>query len=250
MPILASELVIYNSANMPESDAGASGGAIDALRRPDFTQLAADDDIEALSDNAGDTMNLTIEGRDPAGNLVSETAALTGTTAVIFSTLGVIERVLDAELASAPAGNITVRRSVAGPTVRIIPAGERGFSMFARKTSSDPGSQVDYYFKVFVKNTNGTLALQNTTFKQNADPDARITHLPAATVDDTATSTNRITAPGAADTLDPDIFDDNDKVVGSLAAGSAWGCWLHVLLPAADSPHRTTYTLEVTGQST
>jgi len=250
MPIVASDLVIYNSVNMPETDAGASGGAIDALRRPDFTQLAANDDLEAISDNAGDTMNLTIEGRDAAGNLVSQTKALTGTSAVIFDTLGVIERVLDAELASAPAGNVTVRRSVAGATVRVIPAGERGFSMFARKTSSDPSNPVEYYFKVFVKNTHGTLALQSTIFKQSADPDARITHLPAATVDDTATSTNRITSPAAGDTLDPDTFDDNDKTVGSLAAGSAWGVWLNVSLTAGDSPHKTTYTLEVTGQST
>lgn len=250
MPIVAADLVLYCSANMPDIDTGSAGGAIDALRRPDFTQIAANDDIEAVSDNAGDTMNLTIEGRDAAGNVVSETKALTGTTPAIFSTIGVIERVLKAELASAPAGNITVRRSVGGATVRVIPAGERGFLMFARKTTSDPGTTSNYYSKLFLKNTHATLALQTTTFKQNADPDARITHLPAATVNDSATSTNRVTAPAAADTLDPDTFDDTDKAVGSLAAGAAWGVWLRLQLPAADGPHKTTYTLEVTGQST
>lgn len=250
MPIAATDLVIFNSANMPETDAGVSGGAIDLLRRPDFTQLAANDDIEVISTSASDTQNCTIEGRDAAGNLVSETKALTGTTAAIFSTLGVIERVLDAELASAAVGTITVRRSVAGATVRVIPAGERGFSMFARKTTSLSGSAQNYYFKVFVKNTHATLALQSAVIKQNADPDARITHLPAATNDDTATSTNRITAPGAADTLDPDTFDDLDKSIGSLGAGVARGVWLRVQLPSADTPHRTTYTLEITGQST
>lgn len=250
MPIVAADLVIYNAANMPETDSGTSGGAIDTLRRPDFTQLAANDDIEVISTSASDTQNCTIEGRDSAGNLVSETKTLTGTTAAIFATLGIVERVLDVELASAAIGTITVRRSVAGATLRVIPIGERGFGMFARKTTSLTGSTQNYYFKVFAKNTHATLALQSTQIKQNADPDARITHLPAATNDDSATSTNRITAPAAADTLDPDTFDDTDKSVGSLGAGVARGVWLRVQLPAADTPHRTTYTLEVTGQST
>lgn len=251
MPIVAADLVIFNAATMPETDSGTSGGAIDLLRRPDFTQLAANDDVEALSSSAADvTQTLTIEGRDSAGNLVSETKTLTGTVAVIFSVIGVIERVLDAELSATCAGTITVRRSVAGATLRVIPIGERGFSMFARKTTSLTGSTQNYYFKVFEKNTHATLALQSTIIKQNADPDARITHLPAATNDDTATSTNRITAPAAADTLDPDTFDDTDKSIGSLGAGIARGVWLRVQLPAADTPHRTTYTLEVQGQST
>jgi len=250
VPITAAELVIYNSANMPETDAGSSGGAIDPLRRPDFTQIAANDDIEMVSSNAGDTMNATIEGRDAAGNLVSETKALTGTTAAIFATLGIVERILDFEIASAPAGNVTVRRSVAGATLRIVPAGERGFSMFGRKTTSLAGSTQNYYFKVFVKNTNGTLSLQSPTIKQNADPDARIMHLPAATNDDTATSTNRITAPAAGDTLDPDTFDDTDKSITALGAGVARGVWLRIQLPSADTPHKTTYTLEITGQTT
>src|SRR5262245_35233173 len=213
MAILSTDLVLYTSANMPDTDSGTNGGAIDALRRPDFTQLAANDDIEAVSSNAGDTMNLTIEGRDAAGNVVSETKALTGTTAIIFSTISVIERVLKAELASAPAGSVTVRRSPSGATIRIIPAGERGFLAFFRKTSSDPSSTKNYYSKLFVKNTHATLALQNTTFKQNADPDARITHLPANAVNDSATATDRTTAPGAGSTLDPDTFDDSDKLV-------------------------------------
>ena len=251
MPIASTDLVLYNSVNMPDVDAATAGGAIDTLRRPDFTQLAANDDIEAVSSAAGDTtQTLTIEGRDAAGNIVSETKTLTGTTAIIFSVISVIERVLKAELSATTTGSITVRRSPSGATLRVIPAGERGFLMFARKTSSDPSLTRSYYAKLFVKNTHATLALQNTTFRQNADPDARITHLPAAAVNDTATTSDRQTAPSAANTLDPDTFDDTDKTVGSLAAGAAWAVWLRLQLPAADAPHRTTYTLEVVGQST
>lgn len=251
MPIVAADLVLFNAATMPETDSGSSGGAIDLLRRPDFTQIAANDDIEALSSSAGDTtQTVTIEGRTAAGTLISETKTLTGTTAIIFSTLGVVERVLDVELSATCAGTITVRRSVAGATLRVIPIGERGFSMFARKTTSLTSGTQNYYFKAFLKNTHATLALQNSIVKQNADPDARIMHLPAATNDDTATSTNRITAPAAGDTLDPDTFDDADKSVGTLGAGVARGVWLRVQLPTSDTPHKTTYTLELTGEST
>lgn len=249
MSISASDLVIYNAANMPDDDVSTAGGAIDPLRRSDFTQITANDTIQALSSNAGDTMNITVEGRDPSGNVVSETKALTGTTAINFASLGTVERILKVELASAPAGSVTVRRTTGPVTIRVIPAGERGFSEFTRKAASDPSVTKDYYAKVFVKNTHGSLALQNTTFKQNADPDARVTHLPANVADDSATITNRLTAPSAGNTLDPDAFDDTAKLAGSLNPGSAWGCWLRVELPAGDAPHRSTYTLEVTGAS-
>lgn len=251
MPIAQADLVLFASANMPDTDAGAAGGAIDLLRRVDFTQLAANDDIEAVSTNAGDTMNITVEGRDATGAVVSETVALTGTTAVILSTMGVIERVLSAELASAPAGTVTVRRSVAGATVRDIPVGERGFMAMFRKAASLPSAAEDYYSKCFWRNSHGTLSLLNAQVKQNADPSTVITHLLAASVNDSATSTNRLTAPGAADTQDPDTFDDTDKSVPGtdLAATDAIGVWFELALTAAHAPLRTTYTSELSGES-
>jgi hypothetical protein len=251
MPIVSTDLVPYCSANMPETDSGASGGAIDLLRRFGFTQIAANDDVEVISTSASDTQNCTIEGRNAGGSLVSETKALTGTTAAIFATLGVIERFLDAELASAAIGTITVRRSVAGATIGTIPIGERGFMMFLRKGASS-GSTVNYYLKVFWKNIHGSLSLLSATTKQNADAAARVTHLNAAAVNDSATSTNRVTAPGAADTQDPDTFDDADKAIPGtdLAAGAAIGVWLRVQLPGADGPWRTTYTPEIAGLTT
>jgi hypothetical protein len=92
MPIATTDLVQFASANMPDIDTGTSGGAIDTLRRSDFTQIAANDTIQALSSSAGDTMNLTVEGRNAAGQVVTETKALTGTTAITFSTLATVER--------------------------------------------------------------------------------------------------------------------------------------------------------------
>jgi len=251
MPVVASDLVAFLSANMPVADSGTAGGAIDLLRRPDFTQIAADDDIEVISSSASDTQNCTITGRNAAGSIVTETKTLTGTSAAIFATLGVINRVLIVDLASTAVGTVTVRRSVAGATVRTIAAGERGFKAIFQQLASDPSVQKDYYSKIFVKNTNGTLALVNALVTQSSDPSGFVTHLLAASKDDTATATNRITAPAAADTQDPDTFDDTDKSVpgADLGAGVAVGVWLRYRLPAGTAAQRSTYTLGVSGQS-
>lgn len=247
----ASDLIGYASANMPDADSGTNGGAIDTLRRIDFTQIAANDDIEVVSNNAGDTQNCTIEGRNAAGQIVAETKALTGTTPAVFSTLGIVERVLKVELASAAVGTITVRRSPSGASLRDIPVGERGFMALFRKTASDPSATKNYYTKFFWRNAHGSQALTVAVVKQNADPDGRITHLLSNAKGDSATSTNRVTAPGAADTQDPDTFDDTDKSVptGDLGASENIGVWARLQLPAADTAHRTTYTTELTGQS-
>lgn len=244
MAIVAADLVAFLSANMPDDDTSTSGGAIDLLRRPDFTPIAANDDIEALSDNAGDTMNLTIEGRKADGSVVSETKALTGLTAIIFSTLGVIERVLKAELASAPTGIITVRRSVAGATIRAIPATERGFVRMFRKSASESGA-TERYEKFFWKNTHASLSLLNALVKQNADPQAKFQHDVALAVDDSVSVANRKTAPPSL------VFDDTDKAVPGtdLGSGVAIGVWLNMSLLANDTPFKDTYTSELAGES-
>lgn len=247
----AADVVVYHAANNPDTDAGSVGGAIDTLRRPDYTQLAADDDVEQVSANAGDTMNATLTARANSGSIVAETLALNGTTAAIFATAGVVDRVLQYELASAPAGNVTVRRSVGGATIRVVPAGERGFSAFLRKASSDPSSSKNYYGKIFIRNSHGTEACVNAKVRQNADPSGKVTHLLAAAKGDSATSTNRLTAPGAADTQDPDTFDDTDKSVPGtdLGAGEQIGVWLRVALSAGDAPLNTSYTPDLLFES-
>lgn len=245
MSVAASDIVIYNAANMPDTDSGTAGGAIDPLRRPDFTQLAANDTIEAVSSNAGDTtQTLTVEGRDAQGRVVSETKTLNGTTPISFSVLATVERVFKGELSATCTGNVTVRRATGPTTIRVIPAGERGFAMPFRKDPTDPSSQKDYYAKVFLKNTHGSLAALSATVIQNADPDARITHALAASVNDSGSVANRTTDPGLT-------FDDTSKAIPGtdLASGAAIGVWLRARYPAADTAHRTTYTLELDFQT-
>src|SRR5437870_1915489 len=148
--IVAADLVAYHAATQSDVDATPVGGAIDLLRRPYFTQATAADTVEAVSSSAGDTtQTVTVEARKADGTIVSETKTLTGTTAIIFSVNGAIDRILKIELSATCAGTVSVRKSVAGVTYRVIPIGERGFSMIFRKTSSDPVSTRNYYAKTF-----------------------------------------------------------------------------------------------------
>src|SRR5690348_8234044 len=69
--IAAADLVFYNAANMPTDSSSTVGGAIDTLRRPDFTQMdSAAEKIDFVSSAAGDTtQTLTITGRLADGSL-------------------------------------------------------------------------------------------------------------------------------------------------------------------------------------
>ncbi len=253
MPVAASDLICYASANMPDTDAGTpNGGAIDNLRYVDFTQMSTNDTIEAISDGA-DTRNLTIEGRNAAGSIVSETKALTGATFITFSTLATVERILKAELATGDASRtVTVRRATGDVLIRALGPNKRGFLGLFRKIASDPSVPLAFYTKVFWKNEHASLNLLNAKVKQNADPSAKMTHLLANVVDDTATSTNRLTAPAVGNTQDPDTFDDTDKSVPGtdLAFGVAIGEWVKASLTAGDTPYRSTYTSELAGETT
>lgn len=249
MPIVASDLVAYAAANMPEDESSTVGGAIDTDNRVVFTDIAATDDVEAVSSNGADTMNLTVYGRSAGGATVNQTKALNGTTPITFDTLGAVERIQKATLASDAAGTVTVRRATGDTTIGTIVAGERGFMRMFINAFSDVGAK-DYYMKFFWKNNHATLALLNAVVQENADPTGKITFTLAAAADDTATSTNRLTAPSAGN-IEPDTFGNSDvNVPGTdLAAGSRIGVWLKLALGAAEAPIKSTYTSQIAGQS-
>ena len=97
MSVSSSDLVIYGSQNIPESDSGTSGGAISTTCRYvfDSSTLAnlLEDSVEVLSSNAGDTtQTCSVFGRNSAGSIVSEVLTLNGTTQVSGATT--FERIL------------------------------------------------------------------------------------------------------------------------------------------------------------
>lgn len=247
MSVVASDLVLYHAATQSDQDAITVGGAIDTLRRPDFTQVTAGDTVEAISSAAGDTsQTLTVEARKADGTVVSETKTLNGTTAIVFSVIAAVDRILKVELSATCAGTITVRKNSAGATYRVIPIGERGFSMVMRKGSSSTSGTVNYYAKTFWKNTNGTNALLAATITESADPAAVMTHGVATAVNDSGTTTNRQTTPAGV------TIDGTSKTIPGtdLAAGAAIGVWLNMTLATNNAAIRSTYTPQIAGSTT
>lgn len=245
MSVVSADLVQYASANMPNDDSSTCGGAIDTLRRCDFTQLGANDTIQAVSSSAGDTtQTITVTGRDAQGRVVSQTITLTGVTPVNLSSLGTVERIIKAELSATCAGIVTVRRTTGPTTVRAIPVGERGFMAMFRQLASDPSVQKTYYTKTFWKNTNGSLAALSASVVQNADPSGDTTFALDASADASTSTANRVTSPGFT-------FNTTTKNVPGtdLASGSAIGVWFLLTLGAGAAALRTTYTSEIDFQS-
>jgi len=251
MSILTTDLVAWAAANNPTTDSGSVGGAIDLLRFIDFTQMTGNDTIQAVSSSAGDTtQTITVTGRDAGGNVVvSSATTLTGTTPVTISGLGTVERILKAELSATCAGTITVR-STTGPGTnfsRTIAIGLRGFFAIFQQGASNPSSTVTYYAKFFWKNQHATLDLTSATVVESADPSGLLAHGNEGTLDDTNTSTNRITAPGGITFASTPANVANSQ---SLTHAKAQGVWLRLSLGVGQAAQRTTYTSQLTGNST
>lgn len=243
MPILSSELKKYGALSRPEDDASASGGGIDASCVLDVTQLAANDQLRAVSDNAADTMNLTITGRDATGAIVTETKALNGTTPVTFATT--FERFLKATLSAAPAGNVTIERNTSPyDDVVIIPAGKTAASILFIDATSEAVATTRYE-KEFWRNENASLTLTNATVTLTADPSASIRIGLATAKGDTVSVTNRKTAPAGVTFVDDSV--QQNVPGGSLAANENIGVWIE-MSRAADAPAiKSSYTTQLAG---
>lgn len=243
MPIAGTDLLAFTSLNMPESDTTTSGGAIDIDNRPVFTQLAANDILEMLSSNAGDTtQNVTVTGRNAAGVIFSDTKTLNGTTVVDFT--GTFERVLKVSMSADAAGIVTIRRDGAGATVGTIPIAERGFRLLFYDSASSTSGQTKRYEKTFFKNTHGTLTLTNAKVQLFADPSSVIKQGVVAAKDDSTSVANRLTDPSVTY-----VDDGVDQTVptGILAAGEAIGLWWEMTLATDNPPIRSTFSSRLSG---
>lgn len=251
MPIVATDIVAYGSASMPDDDTPTGiGGAISTAKRVVFTDISANDTVEMLSDNAGDTtQTVTIFGRNTAGEIVSEAETLNGTT--VQTTTQQFERILKITMSATATGTVTVRKQSDDVTIATLESGiteiRRPFYNAAAEASG--GSQRDYYEKVFFKNNHGTLTLTSATIAEQADPSTNVDFDLEASLDgsDTNGAGNRQTHTGGY------TFDSSTKNVANsqnLTAGSAQGCWLRLRLPAGEASDNTTFTMRVNGQTT
>lgn len=252
MSILSSELKFYGSNVMPDDDSTNNiGGAIATTKKIEFTQMTANSALEVVSSAAGDTtQTVTVTGRKADGTIsTAGPVTLNGTTAVSLGAT-VFERILKVVLSASTAGTVTVRNSGAGTAWCTLEPGitELRVPFYNAVADATGGSAKTYYEKVFVKNTNGSLALTAAQIIEQADPSGKITFAVAGTLDDSGTNgagNNRQVAPSGL------TFDSAAKSVatGDLSSGSAQGVWLKLSLAAGDAAAKSSYTLRVSGNS-
>ena len=149
MSIIAAELIAFSVASIPIDDASTSGGAIDATRRPVFTQFTSNAVVALISDGT-DVRVVTLTGRDATGAVVTENVTLTNAVEVLG--LLTFERLQSVNVASSSGTRtITVKQGSGGSTVTTIPINEVGFHMMFQNAASAVATQTRYE-KMFWKN--------------------------------------------------------------------------------------------------
>lgn len=243
-----SDMIAVSAQFHPLTDAGVAGGGPDATMEVVFVDLASADDIEILSSHALDSyQTVTVVGRQADGTQVIETKQLNGTTPVIFSSAGIMTSLLRVQLSAFARGDITVRRSVAGATVKVIPTDRLGFrKLFANSWSTGVPGDKPYYEKFFIYNS-GFGVFSAGAVVESSDPQGRFTFTLDAIKNSTSETTNRLTPPAAIYT-DPDTFDANSKnIPGILEAGEGIGVWVEFLAPSGGDVFNDVYALGLTG---
>jgi hypothetical protein len=262
-PISTSDLLVFVSANPPESDATTSGGGIDASGassapgiRPTFTQLAANDTITIESDGV-DSRLVDITVRKIDGSITTTTGtALTDTTPVTVTFTGgnTIERVLKCTAQTTSATRIVTVKRGGGSTIATIPVNEKGFRLMFYDSSSE-STAITRWEKIFWRNNHATLALNNFQVQISADmsPTGKLRQGLATTLNDTQSITDR--SPGANPGTPPagitfvSVGVDQTVAPGTLGATAAIGCWIELALLSNDSPIRSSFTTRLTGTS-
>lgn len=246
---LPEDLVLYYAANAPDDDTSTVGGAIDTAARPLDAELAGPpQDLEAVSDGT-DTRNITVIWRDTTGVIQTNTVALTSTTPVTVATG--VERVLEASLATPDATNtVTLRIAAAGATQHTFNPNETLALRAFRRSFSDPDSPLNWFEKQFWSNDDGALALTEAEVTLTADPSAVILIALDNAKDAATTATDRLTAPAAG----VGAFVDDGIAIGVpdtfLGPAEAIGTWIQMQLATGNPALRSSYTLQISGQST
>lgn len=245
MPVAASDLKYYCSASMPEDDVSASGGNIDTLAVIANFIMASASAIKLKSTNAGDTMNVTVYGRNAAGAAINETKALTGTTVTAAFTNS-FERVNKITIASAPAGIVSILMNDGTTVVVDIPAGKTSGRRFFPNAASE-GSGTNRYEKGWVKNEHASIDLISANLRLTADPSEDANHdiqigLAGAANQSVA---NRKTAPSSVSFVDENV----DISLATIPFGTSEEFWVRQTLGANATANKSTFTVEVAGQT-
>ena len=245
MSITAAELICYGVASIPTDDVSTSGGAIDATRRPVFTQFTSAAKL-SLTSSGADTRNVTIKGRDATGAIISEVVALTGTSEVL--SVNTYERIQSVNIASSNSNTVTLKQGSGGTTIATIPANEIGVYMMFQNSFSTSGTQTRYE-KLFWKNTDGTLTLTSSTMTLTADPSSKINIGIESAEGDTISVANRLAVPSNPTFVGTSTAQSLPSS-GNLASAAAIGVWIKQTLGSGDAALKSTFTTQLAGNST
>jgi hypothetical protein len=253
MSIIQAELIQYQSANMPVDDVSTSGGGINVAGRADLFSAEVPSPAQTIklaSTNAGDTRTVTIFGRNNAGAIVSEAKALTGTTAV--TTTQAFERISKITVSTTTTAGIVINVMRTNPAddgiLAAIPADITSCQRMFYDSQSE-ASQAVRYEKLFWKNTNSTLTLNNATVKLTSNPLSKIKIALEASLNDTNSVANRKTVPSGGLTF----VDQNSTPsvpTGAIPSGSAIGTWVQQTLAIADAAAKSSHQTQLTGTTT
>lgn len=250
MSIVASDIKVYGSVNMPDDDSSTNiGGAVDTTKKIEFTDIAPTGTVEALSSAAGDTtQTLTIVGRDASGVLQTETKTLTGATPVAFTTA--LERILKMTLSGTCTGTISIREVTGGEVLATM---EPGILIIRRpfyNAQVPAGGTAKYYEKIFFKNSHATLTLTEAKIQKSADALGKVAFGMEAALGGSGTNgagNNRQVAPTAIAFSGADQDVANSK---NHTAGTVQGVWLELTLASTDPSLKSSFTMRETGITT
>jgi hypothetical protein len=272
MALANTDFVFYLSANRPEADVGASGGAIALVRLMniatcDSLNTGSGERVKFVSSAGGDTtQTVAVEGYGVDGAWLSETVDLAGATPVL--TVGTYKHLKKAVLSATCAGTITVTGNTTAATLFTVPIGELGASsMFLKATANAGGGAAKtLYEKLFVKNTNVTSAGVACTFYNATDNKTELTFAMECAggtgsayqvTGGTESATNRATLPtgGGTYTFTEMLTSGSavavgDAADGNMVAAEAQGIWVKLSLAAGVAPDQVCQmTLDLTANA-
>jgi hypothetical protein len=246
MSVISSDLVMWGPANVVSDDTSTAGGAISTVAKPFSSHFSSAAKLSLTSDGT-DVRVAAVTGRLADGTVATENVTLTNAVEVL--SVNTYERVLSVVLASASGTRtVTLKQGAGGTTINTIAINETTrYCCFNQSFSISTGAKT-VYDKVFIKNGNGTNALLNAQVTLTADGSGVLNIGVHTSVNDSATITNRLTAPAGITFVGT---SSAQNVPGTnLAAGAAIGVWLRQSLLTSNAAIKSTFTVQLAGQTT
>jgi len=155
MSVEYGHIIIHGSATMPDNDSTTQiGGAIDKTTKVTFADLETTGTVEVVSENVGDTtQNVTVYGRNAAGEKINEQISLNGQTPVAGSLS--FERIMKAIKSATCVGAVAAMSTTNEHADTAQGGGSNYITLAAGASAVD-----DEYLGKLVRTTGGTGANQ------------------------------------------------------------------------------------------